>query len=134
MTSVLFFPVIMGVAIVIAIIITYVATKKKFSLFVHELEVRNEALELRHIEVNQQLSELMKIKEQADERLFNIDKYLAVAIAEKELIYQQIAKLEQQIEHDREWKEKLQWKIQEAGKLQTNVETELPEKSSMIPR
>jgi hypothetical protein len=132
MTSVLFFPVIMGVAIVIAIIITYVATKKKFSLNVHELEVRNEALEIRHREALLQLSELMKIKEEADERLFNLDKYLAVAISEKELTYDQIAKLEQQIEKDSHVKEQLQLNIQEAGKLQIKAETELSEARKVI--
>jgi hypothetical protein len=118
----------------IAVIITHVITKRKIDSRVYELEIRNEALEIRHIEAGQQLSELMKLKEQADERLFNLDKYLAVAISEKELTYQQITRLERQIEHERDLKVQLEFRMQEAGKLQTKAETELSEAKKIIER
>jgi hypothetical protein len=130
--SVLLYLAIVGLAVIITSMLTHVVTKRKLSSKVYQLEVRNEGLELRHIEVNQQLFELMKIKEQADERLFNLDKYLAVAISEKELTYDQIAKLEQQIERDSRVKELLQLNIQEAGKLQIKAETELSEARKVI--
>ena len=101
---------------IISIIITHVITRNKLSAKVHELAVRNEALELKHLEAGQQLSELMKLKEQADERLFNLDKYLAVAIREKELTYEQISKLEQRMKEEKELKEQLQLKIQQMEK------------------
>jgi hypothetical protein len=116
---------VVGVIGIVAIIITYVITKRILSLEVNELEARNEILETQHVEVGQQLSELMKLKEQADERLFNLDKYLAVAISEKELKYQEIARLEQQIDYDRTCKEQLQLRIQEAEKMQIKTEIEL---------
>jgi chromosome segregation ATPase len=128
---------LLGIAIVIvvgiiAIIIAYVNIKNKVSSKVYELEARNEILETQYIEVGQQLCELMKLKEQADERLFNLDKYVGVAMAEKELTYQQINRLEQQIEHDKELMEQLQFGIQEAGKLQTKAESELCEAKTII--
>ncbi len=131
MNMILFIVAIVVVGI-IAIIITHVVTKRRIGSRAHALEVRNEALEIRQIEVCQQLSELRKLKEQADERLFNLDKYLAVAVSEKEMTYQQIAKLERQIEHERIIKEQLESKIQEAGKLQTKAETELSEAKKII--
>jgi hypothetical protein len=118
--------------IIIPIVITYVITKNKISLKVHDLEARNEFLEMQHVEVSLQVSELMKLKEQADERLFHMDKYLAVAISEKELTFDQISKLEQQIEKDSRVKEQLQLNIQEAGKLQMKAETELSEARKVI--
>jgi hypothetical protein len=121
-----------GVIGIIAIIITYVITKRILSLEVNELEARNEILETQHIEVGQQLSELMKLKERADERLFNLDKYLTLAVSEKEMTYQQITKLERQIEHERDLKAQLELRIQEAGKLQTKAETELSEAKKII--
>jgi hypothetical protein len=120
------------VVAIIVTFITHVITRIKISSRVHELEARNEVLEMQHIEVGLQLAELRKIKEQADERLFNMDKYLAVAIAQKELTSEQIAALQQQIERDRNLKEQLQLKIQEAGKLQMKAETELSEARKVI--
>src|SRR6478609_1395362 len=96
---------------IVSVIVTRFSTKKKFSGKLYELQVRNEVLELRQAEVSQQLSELMKLKEQADQRLFNLDKYLAVAIREKELTYEQISKLEQRMQEEKEIKEQLQFKI-----------------------
>jgi chromosome segregation ATPase len=101
---------------ILSVVITHAITRSKLSAKVHELSVRNEALELKHDEAGTQLSELMKLKEQADERLFHLDKYLAVAIREKELTYEQISKLEQQMQEEKEIKKKLQLKIQQLEK------------------
>lgn len=98
---------------IISIIVTHAVTRNHLKAKVHELAVRNEALELQHVEAGQQLSELMKLKEQADQRIFNLDKYLAVAIREKELTYEQICKLEQRMKEEKELKEQLQLKIQQ---------------------
>jgi hypothetical protein len=131
MNMLLFILMILVVTIIVTFI-THVITRNKITSRVHELEAKNEVLEMQHIEVGLQLSELMKLKEQADERLFNMDKYLAVAIAQKELTSEQISSLQKQIERDMDLKEQLQIKIHQAGKLQMKAETELSEARKVI--